>query len=90
MIYNSTGRKAGSLLGPVALLSSSAATGLWLTFARDGGQMLLSAALLALTASLGTVWLVRARAVRRLNAAVEAYAERELARAQRRRVARAI
>jgi hypothetical protein len=43
-------------------------------------QALVPAALLALTAVLGLVWLVRARAARRWNAVLDAYAEEELTR----------
>jgi hypothetical protein len=37
-----------------------------------------------LTATLGTVWLSRARAARRFNAIVDAYAEREIDRERQR------
>jgi hypothetical protein len=40
--------------------------------------------LLALAAALGASWLYRVRAARRFAAALDAYAERELARAERR------
>jgi hypothetical protein len=43
-------------------------------------QALLAAFVLALAAILGSAWLFRARARRRLRAAVDAYAEREIAR----------
>jgi hypothetical protein len=43
-------------------------------------QALLTALVLALAAILGSVWLFRARGRRRLRAAVDAYAEREIAR----------
>ena len=43
-------------------------------------QALVPAAVLALTTVLGLVWLVRARAARRLNAVLDAYAEEELTR----------
>src|SRR5262249_37165545 len=46
--------------------------------------VLLGAAALALPALLGMVWLSRARAARRFNAAVATYTEREIDRARRR------
>jgi hypothetical protein len=42
-----------------------------------------AAAVFVLTAILGIVWLSRARAARRFNAAMEAYAEREIDRQRR-------
>jgi hypothetical protein len=55
---------------------------LWL--ARAGGaEALLASAALALTVLLGIAWQRRARAARRWNAAVDAYADREIARARR-------
>jgi hypothetical protein len=82
-------RKAGSLVWPAALFGSGGAAGLWLGMAQGSAQVLPAAAVLAVTAVFGAVWLSRYRAARRLNAAVEIYAERELARARRRRVTRA-
>ena len=49
-------------------------------------QVLLASGVFASTAVLGIVWLSRARAAKRLNAAVEVYAERESARGRRRHV----
>jgi hypothetical protein len=67
-------------VGLVALLAAVGAAGLWL------GQALgLLVGLLALAAALGGVWLYRARADRRLFAALDAYAQMELTRAARRR-----
>jgi hypothetical protein len=43
-------------------------------------EVLLASAILALAATLGFVWLVRARAARRLQAALDIYADREMAR----------
>jgi hypothetical protein len=43
-----------------------------------GVAMFLGAAAFVVTAMLGTVWLSRARASRRFNTAVNAYAEREI------------
>jgi hypothetical protein len=45
--------------------------------------VLLGAVGFVLTAIVGFVWFSRARAVRRFNAAVDAYAEREIARQRR-------
>jgi hypothetical protein len=80
-------RKVVSLIWPVAFLGSGAGAGLWLGFAQ--GSALLAAAALTLTVLLGIVWLSRIRAAQRWNAAVEAYAERELARQQRTKLRRA-
>jgi hypothetical protein len=81
--YSVGGRKAMSLIGPAAFLGFGGASGLWLGLAQGGVQVALAATVLALTAVLGAVWLVRDRAARRLNAAADAYAEREIARERR-------
>jgi hypothetical protein len=47
-------------------------------------MVLLAVAVLVLAVVLGTVWGSRDRAARRLNAALEVYAQRELARPRRR------
>jgi hypothetical protein len=80
---NRTGRRTTtSQAWPVTLLG---AFGLWLWLAHGGGMaMLLGAAALVLPATLGVVWLSRARAARRLNAVLHAYAEREIDRERRR------
>jgi hypothetical protein len=44
----------------------------------------MGATAVALTAILGIVWLSRVRAARRFNAALDAYAEREIERERRR------
>jgi hypothetical protein len=49
--------------------------------------LLASTLLLAVTAALGTIWMARLRASRRLHAAADAYAEREIAREARWRAA---
>ncbi len=59
----------------------------WYPAAARTWQALAAAAAFAVTAVLGYLWHAHARAARRLNSAVEAYAEREIARAQRRRPA---
>jgi hypothetical protein len=80
--------KGSSWLGPVALLAAAGAGGLWL-WQTQGAYVPPGPAvgLLALTATLAVFWLYRVRASRRLFAALDAYAEREGARAkpQRRR-----
>jgi len=81
-------RKIASLIWLAALLGSGGAAGLWLEFAQGWVQALLAAALLALTAILGVVWLAHDRAARRMNA-LDRYAEREIARARRRKVSHA-
>ena len=87
MENNSIGRQVISVVWLAVLLVGGGAAGLWLGLSHDAVQRLLAAAVLVLTAVLAAVWLVRARTARRLNAAVEAYAKRELAR--RKKVARA-
>jgi hypothetical protein len=56
---------------------------LWLAHG-DGVRALLGAVALVLTPILGAVWLSRARAARRFNAAMDAFAEREIDRERRR------
>jgi hypothetical protein len=46
-------------------------------------EVLVGAGVLVLTTILGMVWIARARAARRFYAAVDAYAEREIARERR-------
>src|SRR5262249_36771886 len=76
MENNRIGRRTPTSLGAV---------GLWFLPAHgDGVAVLLGAAALVLTAILGIVWLSRARAARRFNAAVDAYADGEIDRARRR------
>jgi hypothetical protein len=77
--------KWASWAGPVALLAAAgtAGLGLWLThgaFVPLG----LAVGLLVLTAALSVVWLYRVRTARHLFAVWDAYAEKELARAERR------
>jgi hypothetical protein len=68
---------AGLVMLPVA--------GLWL-WQTQGGYMPLGlvVGLLTLSAAFGAVWLYRLRAAHRHVAALDAYAEKELARAERR------
>jgi hypothetical protein len=74
-----------SPLGLVALFGLGTAGGVWLWLAgAERVQTLLAAATFG-AAVLGTVWWeYRARAVRRWRAVVDAYANREITRAQRR------
>jgi hypothetical protein len=75
--YNGIVRRTPTaLVWPVLLLG---AVGLWFWLAHgDGVAVWLGAVGFVLTAVLGIVWLSRARAARRFNAAVDAYAEREI------------
>jgi hypothetical protein len=73
------------LAGPAALLGVGGAAGLWLWRAPGSGlQVLAAAGALALAAVVGMVWETRARAARRWNAALDAYAAQEIVRASRR------
>jgi hypothetical protein len=80
-------RKVVSLIWPATLLVSGGAAALWWGLAQGGAQVL-AAAVLALTAVLGIVWFSRDRAAKRLNAALEAYTSREIARAEQRKAQR--
>ena len=71
--------------GPVTLLTAAGAAGLWLWQTQGASLPLgLAVGVLALLATLAGVWLSRVRAARRLSAALNAYAEQELARAAHR------
>ncbi len=92
MANNQTGRPTGTFVVWLATFCTAAVVGAELIGALwfrpvDGRnrQALLAAAALALTAVLGFVWQSRARAARRWNAALDAYAEREIARARSRK-----
>jgi hypothetical protein len=63
----------------IAALLGAVELWFWLTNGNDV-QGLLGAAALLLTATLGTVRLSRARAARRFNSAMDAYAKREIGR----------
>jgi hypothetical protein len=72
---------AMSLIGAITLLG---AVGLWFWLANDDGRVILLAiATLMVTASLGIVWLIRARTARRSHAAWDAYADQEIDRQRR-------
>ncbi len=76
--------RPASWAGPVALLATGGAAGLGLWQAQSAFvPWWLVVGLLTLTAVLGGVWLYRIRAARDFVAALDAYAERELARAKR-------
>jgi hypothetical protein len=76
--------RSASWVGPVALLATAGAAVLWLWPTQSGyGPRGLAVGLLALSAALGGVWLYRVRAARHLFAVWDAYAEQELARAER-------
>jgi hypothetical protein len=83
MQNNWTGRRMPTfLLWSVPLLGAAE---LWFWLAYEHGVAVLpGAAALGMTAILGIVWLSRARAARRFNAVVDAYAEREIDRERRR------
>jgi hypothetical protein len=82
--------KWASWTGPVALLAATGVAGLWMwpTRGTDGAQWP-ALSLLAVAATLSVVWLFRVRAARRLSAALDSYARRELARGRRRAAPRA-
>lgn len=67
----------------VAFLAAASAVGLWLWLAQGDGPALLAAEALVIGVPLLAVWWWRGRAARRWSAAVNAYAEREIARARR-------
>jgi len=96
MKYDRTGRRGVmSVMGPAvavvaAVLVGGAFVGSWLVAAEGRPwQLPLAAAVLALVAALGLVWLSRTRTARHLRAAAAAFAEREIARELRRKAARA-
>jgi hypothetical protein len=77
-------RKPLALVGQAVLLGTGPAVGLWLWQTQEiNVPVLLALTLLAGTAVFGVVWLSLTRAARRLQAAVDIYAEREIARARR-------
>jgi hypothetical protein len=86
MTNNETARRMSkSLAWPTALLGAAAVVGLWLWLGSGISVTIrLGSAAGTLITAGGIVWLFRARANRRRNAALDAYAEREIARAQRR------
>jgi hypothetical protein len=84
MESNRIGHRAPlSLVGPAAFLAAAGAVGLWLWLGQADGPAPLAAAALVVAALLLAVWRRRARAARRWSAAVNAYADREIARARR-------
>jgi hypothetical protein len=82
---NPRGRTA--LIGPAAFAAALAvAAFIWLALEAANGRgwpLGLSALAFVLTAGLGVVWHSNARDARRLNAALDAHAGREIVRAQR-------
>ena len=77
--------KWASRAGPVALLAAAGAAGVWMWQTQGASAPLRSAVgLAALAAVFAAVWLYRLRAARRLFTVLNAYAEQELDRAQRR------
>jgi hypothetical protein len=71
------------LLGPALTLGAVATIGLWLGLFEDGRLGLPAALALALLTVAGTVWRWRSLADRRLRDTLDAYAEKEIARAER-------
>jgi hypothetical protein len=88
MNHNIQGRRRG-LVWPGFLIASAAATGLWLEFTADPVQVWIASSLLTVAAGLTVLWLIQERSSRRLRAAIEAFAEREIAQSQRRKPSRA-
>lgn len=71
------------------VLGAGIVGGLWLQPVDGRGwQALAVAMVVALTAVLGIAWQLRARAARRLQAAMDAFAERQIAWARQRKVPR--
>jgi hypothetical protein len=76
-------RKSRSLARPAVLLGAAVVVALWLWLGPGiGPSGRLGAAVGASTLAAVIVWFFRARAARRRNAALDVYAEREIARAQ--------
>jgi hypothetical protein len=89
MANNQTGRRTVTVVALLATFCAAAVVGAEMVGGLSsrpvdgrGPLALLVAAALAVTAVLWVVWQSRARAARRWNAALEAYAEREIARAR--------
>ena len=85
MRNNSTYRRTRtSLIKLGALLGAAGAAGIWFWLSRRGGTPGWAApAILGPAAVLGILYQLRARAARRLRAALDAFAEREMAQARR-------
>jgi hypothetical protein len=78
--------KWGLWVGPVALLVAAGVAGLWLWLTQAAYVPLWPAlGLVAMTAALAVAWLSRVRGANRRFAALNAYAERQLAGTRRRR-----
>lgn len=90
MNHNSLARRnTVSWVWPAALLAPAGAGGLWWGLVGGDVPGLLAVSALALLVVLAVAGLLRVRAARRWRAAMNAYAEREIARAPRRRASRA-
>jgi hypothetical protein len=76
-------RVAPSLIGPSLVLALGSAAGVCLSLAAGNGRALLVALALASLAVVGIVWQARALAAWRLRAALDVYAERDIARTKR-------
>lgn len=78
-------RKWASWIGLVALLAAGGTAGLWLWQSHGASMPLrLAVGLIVLMTVCGAIWFYRLRSDRRLFAALDAYAEKELDRAERR------
>jgi len=83
--------KLGSAVWPAAFLGVTAAGGVWLWLARaDTAYALRVSPVFAITATLGCVGVSRARTTTRWRGALDAYAEREIARANRQKAGSAL
>jgi hypothetical protein len=80
--------RTGALLLPAVFLELGGAVGIWLGLTQE--SLLLAGAVLGLTAVLGIIWLARDRSARRLQLALNAYAEREIARTEQRRTLKSL
>jgi hypothetical protein len=72
-------------LGLATFLITGGVVGFGIVLAQGGMTARVAAFLLAVGVLLGILWQFRARAARRLQATWDAYAEREIARAERRK-----
>jgi hypothetical protein len=77
------------LVWPAAFLGASGTAGVWFgEIDGSAGEVVLSVAAMVASVTLGVVLLLQVRAVRRLYAVLDAYAEREIDRERRRQAAK--
>jgi hypothetical protein len=81
MKYNPSGRpqSMNNLVWPAAFLAAGLIVGFWFELVEVARRQPLWLAALALTVVFGLGWFFRIRAARRLRAAMDAHAEREIA-----------